>query len=176
MPNVYETGERKTIPAVLVYPVCGDEILMLHRNLRPEDFHAGKWNGLGGKFEPGESPLDTARRELREESGLDLPASAFRPLGVVNFPDFKPKAAEDWLVYVFVADVPKDRPAFLPGGRERSACPEGTLAWIKRDALLSLNLWPGDRHFLPLVLERRPFVSTMWYENGDCVRHWIQEL
>jgi 8-oxo-dGTP diphosphatase len=169
MANVYETGERKTIPAVLIYPQCGGDILMLHRNTKPGDFHAGKWNGLGGKFEPDESPLETARRELREESGIDLPPKAFTPLGVVNFPDFKPKASEDWLVYIFLAEVPETQ-------RGTSPCPEGTLSWVKRSELLKLNLWPGDRHFLPLVLKRKPFLSTMWYRDGDCVRHWLQEL
>jgi len=30
--------------------------LMLHRVKKENDYHRGKWNGLGGKFEPGESP------------------------------------------------------------------------------------------------------------------------
>lgn len=169
MPNAYETGARKAIPAVLIYAERGEEILMLHRNTRPGDFHAGKWNGLGGKCEPDESPLETARRELREEAGMDLPLAAFRPLGLVQFPNFKPKAAEDWLVYVFLAEAPA-------GPREPAACAEGTLQWVKRTELLALNLWPSDKHFLPLVLERRPFVATMWYKDGDCARHWVNPL
>src|SRR5437867_1018658 len=124
MGNAYETGERKAIPAVLVYPRCGSELLMLHRNTRPEDFHAGKWNGLGGKCEPGESPLETARRELAEESGLDLAAEAFRPLGVLQFPNFKPAASEDWIVFVFTVELEASRR--IEGGPRR----EGTLHWV----------------------------------------------
>ncbi|MBI5202060.1 MAG: 8-oxo-dGTP diphosphatase [Elusimicrobia bacterium] len=167
--NAFEAGARKLIPAVLIYAERGGSLLMLHRNTRPGDFHAGKWNGLGGKCEPGESPLETARRELREEAGLDLPETAFKPLGVVQFPDFKPKAGEDWIVWVFAADAP-EAPAEPP------KCPEGTLHWIERAKVLALNLWPGDKHFLPLVLERKPFVATMWYKDGDCVRHWVKPL
>ena len=153
MPNAYEKGERKAIPAVLVYPRCGDEVLMLHRNARPEDFHAGKWNGLGGKCEPDESPLDAAVRELREESGLALPAGAFRPL-----------------VFVFTAAVaPEDRREGLP-------CPEGALHWVHQDELLRLNLWDGDREFLPLMLAGKPFIGTLWYEGGRLARHWLRPL
>src|SRR5271156_6305865 len=99
--NPFESGARKVIPAVLVYASRGGhrgaETLMIHRNARPDDHHGGKWNGLGGKCEEGESPLETARREFHEESGLELPATAFKPLGVLQFPDFKPAKREDWI-------------------------------------------------------------------------------
>ncbi|MBI4424287.1 MAG: 8-oxo-dGTP diphosphatase [Elusimicrobia bacterium] len=143
---------------------------MLHRNAPREDFHAGKWNGLGGKCEPDESPLEAAGRELAEESGLELAAEAFRPLGVLQFPAFKPAAAEDWLVFVFTVAVP-------PAQRRREMpCAEGTLHWIAREKLLELNLWPGDREFLPLVLEGKPFIGSFWYRDGALARRWLQAL
>ena len=45
--------------------------VLLIRKRRPA-WQAGKLNGLGGKIEPGESPLDAMRREFREEAGIDL--------------------------------------------------------------------------------------------------------
>jgi len=42
--------------------------LMIHRVKKENDYHRGKWNGLGGKFEQGESPEDCAIREIKEES------------------------------------------------------------------------------------------------------------
>src|SRR4051812_2814241 len=98
--NAFETGERKVIPAVLIYAWRGDEVLMIRRDSgRPGDYHAGKWNGLGGKLELDESPVEGARRELREEAGLDLPESAFRALGSIQFPNFKAHKKEDWVVF-----------------------------------------------------------------------------
>jgi 8-oxo-dGTP diphosphatase len=44
--------------------------LMIYRNKKQNDYHEGKWNGLGGKFEAGESPEECAIREIAEESGL----------------------------------------------------------------------------------------------------------
>ncbi len=170
--NAFESGRRKNIPAVLVYARHGDEILMIHRNSpdRPEDYHAGKWNGLGGKCEPDESSLQAARRELLEESGLDLPVSAFRALGVLQFPNFKAHKNEDWTVFVFEAQVDAKE-------RDQTLRPsEVELHWIGAKDLLALNLWPGDRHFLPWVLQRRPFIGAFWYEGQELKDHWLQSL
>ena len=81
--NAFETGERKVIPAVLIYARDdGERVLMLHRNQKENDYHRGKWNGLGGKLEPGESPLQGAKREFEEESGIKAELSDFKSLGV----------------------------------------------------------------------------------------------
>ena len=46
--------------------------LMLHRTKKEQDENAGKWVGVGGKFEPGESPDACLVREVREETGFAL--------------------------------------------------------------------------------------------------------
>lgn len=167
--NDFESGRRKAIPAVLVYPRCGGDWLMIHRTgKKPGDAHQGKWNGLGGKCEADESPLETARREVLEEAGLDLPASAFRALGVLQFPNFKPARREDWIVFVFSAEVADKALAH--------DCPEGELHWIPKSSVLSLPLWAGDQHFLPLVLAGRSFMGTFWYKDGQVARHWLEVL
>lgn len=170
--NAFESGARKVIPAVLVYVRAGERILMVHRNApdRPDDYHAGKWNGLGGKCEPDESFVEAARREVLEESGLDLPADALRPLGVLQFPAFKAHKHEDWVCWVLVADVP-------PETAERALSgPEGDLHWVPARDLLALNLWPGDRHFVPFVVDRTPFMGTIWYRGQEVERAWVRAL
>ncbi len=67
-----ETREFAMKMGTLCYVRSGGKTLMLHRIKKPNDMHAGKWNGLGGKFEPGESPEDCVVREVREESGLSI--------------------------------------------------------------------------------------------------------
>jgi len=44
------------------------QVLLVKKN-RPE-FQKGKWNGIGGKIEPGEQPIDAMVREFREEAGI----------------------------------------------------------------------------------------------------------
>ena len=43
---------------------------MLHRTKKENDIHEGKWVGVGGKIEKGESPEECAVREVFEETGL----------------------------------------------------------------------------------------------------------
>ena len=54
----------------LVYIMKDDSCLMLHRIRKEHDVNHGKWIGVGGKFEPGESPEECMRREVREETGI----------------------------------------------------------------------------------------------------------
>ena len=67
----------------LCYMERGGEYLMLHRTKKKNDENRDKWIGVGGKFEPGESPEDCLRREVREETGLTLTRWRYR--GLVTF-------------------------------------------------------------------------------------------
>lgn len=171
-PNAFEAGKRFAIPAVLIYARSPAGVLMIHRNGdRPGDYHSGKWNGLGGKLEPDESPLEAARREFAEEAGVQLEPEAFRSLGVLTFPNFKAHKSEDWVVFVFAASLTDEQVRDIG-----LASDEGELHWVPEDELLSLNLWEGDHHFLPLVVRGQAFVGTIWYDGQAAIRHWIEPL
>ena len=64
--------------ATICYIDNGKELLMLHRNKKPNDVHEGKWIGVGGKLERGETPQECAAREILEETGLKAKASSKR--------------------------------------------------------------------------------------------------
>lgn len=174
MTNAFETGTRLCIPSVLVYVRVGTEVLMLHRYAIP-----GKkrlWNGLGGKCEPSESPLQAAQREVQEESGWLLDTELFQALGVIQFPNFRPKKHQDWVVFVFQVKLnarselgKKILQTPLP------PCSEGELHFIPQKNLLGLELWKADHVFLPWVFQSRPFLGTIWYEKTG-FRHWFQLL
>ena len=68
----------KTVAATLCYVRSGGRTLMLHRNKKEGDVHLGKWNGLGGKMDPRESPDDCVVREVHEESGLTVSDARLR--------------------------------------------------------------------------------------------------
>jgi 8-oxo-dGTP diphosphatase len=172
--NSFESGARKNIPAVLIYARNGDQILMIHRDA-PEraqaDDHAGKWNGLGGKSELGESARETCAREFREEAGLSLDVTRFSMLGVLQFPNFKEHKNEDWTVFVFLVHLSQEE-----SSKVLRSSPEGSLHWVPSKDLLKLNLWPGDRYFIPYVVDQKPFSGAIWYLGKDASRAEVLEI
>lgn len=142
--------------ATLCYVRHEGRTLMLHRVKKDDDVHEGKWNGLGGKFEEGESPETCVIREIEEESGLRIRSPRLR--GFLTFPLFN--KGEDWYVFVFTA---KD----FEG--ELCISNEGNLRWIPDDELLDLPLWDGDRVFIPLLEEEGFFSGRFTYREGALV-------
>jgi len=125
---------------------------MLHRVKKKNDYHEGKWNGLGGKFELGETPEECAIREIEEESGLIVKELKLK--GFITFPMFDGK--DDWYVFVFVIDK-------FEG--ELIDSPEGNLEWIPNEQLLKINLWDGDKIFIPWLDEEKFFSAKFNYKG-----------
>ena len=152
------------ILATLGYILSSDktEVLLIHRNARPNDTAFGKYNGLGGKLEAQEDVGEGMRREIQEEAGIEVTAMTLR--GTLSWPGFG-KNGEDWFGFIFVITEWKGVPL--------TANPEGALEWTPLERLLALklNLWPGDRYFLPLVFDADPrlFHGVMPYEHGKPV-------
>ena len=154
----------KTIEASLVYLFKDDHVLMLHRVKKEKDIHKDKWNGLGGKLEPAESPEECAVREIKEESGYDIHTLKFA--GHLFFPTFD-KQQNDWSVFVFTSDD--------FSGLQLENTPEGNLEWIHKDKLLNLNLWEGDRYFLPKLLSGDKFLGKFIYMDGRLVDYKLTD-
>jgi 8-oxo-dGTP diphosphatase len=138
----------------------GKRVLMIHRNARKDDHHLGKYNGLGGKMEPGEDIAACMRREIREEAGIECQEMRLR--GTLNWPGFG-KHGEDWLGFIFVVTRFEGTPL--------ESNHEGALEWVALESLHDLPMWEGDRHFLPLVFDAdpRPFHGVMPYQDGRMV-------
>jgi 8-oxo-dGTP diphosphatase len=144
--------------ATLCYVRRDGKTLMIHRMKKADDIHAGKWNGLGGKFEPGESPEDCVIREVMEESGLIIKNPIMK--GFLTFPDFAND--EDWYAFVFIAH---DYEGELIDPQE------GYLRWIDDNELLTLPLWEGDLIFLPWLNRPGFFSAKFRYLDGRLVDH-----
>ncbi len=129
----------------LVYLEREGKYLMLHRTKKKNDVNRDKWIGVGGKLETGESPEDCMRREVLEETGLSVRSFRFR--GIVTF--VSDRDPDEYMFLYTVSDW----------SGELGSCDEGELAWIECDRLYALTIWEGDRIFLRLLIEDRPFFS-----------------
>jgi 8-oxo-dGTP diphosphatase len=136
------------LPYTICFCLCGDQVLMLYRSKPP---NAGRWNGLGGKIEAGETPLISIHREMMEEAEIDLhQAQEVRFAGLVTWTFLHDQERSHRGMYVFLARLASDFPIGPDHGTS-----EGLLSWK------AFN-WICDRsnpsvvsnipHFLPGML------------------------
>ena len=136
----------------LCYIEKDDQYLMLHRTKKKIDPSHDLWMGVGGHFEEGESPEDCVLREVYEETGLTL--TDYKLRGVVSFSD------NDWYEYMFLYSGYDFKGSV-------TVCSEGDLVWVdKEKSVTELPIWEGDKIFLKLMNEGKPFFSLkLHYEN-----------
>lgn len=140
---------------VLCYLEQNEQYLMLYRNKKENDINAGKWIGVGGKIEAGETPEDALLREVEEETGLHLTAYRFR--GVVDF------CSDTFCetMHLFTATA---------WNGTLGACDEGDLRWIAKSELHRYPLWEGDAVFLKaLQTDKPPFRLRLCYQGDRLV-------
>ena len=162
----------------------------MFRGKKPNDPNAGKWIGIGGKFEEGESPDECMLREVREETGLLLTEYHFH--GIIRF---RSDAWEYEDMYLYSAKAPagaaggpgKTSEGIAEGSGVKSECAaggpdvksegaalkdcsEGELSWIDKEQIMELPLWEGDRLFLKKMLDGEETIEmTLQYEGETLV-------
>lgn len=135
------------------------QYLMLYRNKKKNDVNAGKWVGIGGKVEPGETYDECVVREVFEETGLQL--TQYDRRGIVHF--ISDEWSEEMILYTARGYT----------GEMREDCSEGQLAWIDIDSLGELSLWEGDMVFLKLLAEGRYNIDlTLCYQGDRLINYY----
>lgn len=137
----------------LCYIEKEDSYLMLHRIKKEKDINKDKWIGVGGHFEPGESPEECLLREVREETGLTL--TSWRLRGIITFGT---DSCETEYMFLYTADGYTGT---------LTDCSEGVLEWVKKERIRELPIWEGDQIFFRLLDAEEPFFSlTLRYEGN----------
>ena len=156
----YENKPKDYQETVLCYIFKDDEVLMLKKNEVKGDMNSSKWLGVGGHIEENESPDDAILRETKEETGLTL--TSYDLLGTIKF-YMNGKYTEK--IYVYAGYEVKG---------EMISCDEGLLQFFKKDEILNLSLWEGDKIFLRPLLENKKFKCSLYYNDEKLINYKIK--
>ena len=150
------------IEATLCFLLVGERILL---GMKKRGLGVGKWNGFGGKVEPGEDVVQTAVRELHEEAGITVAAADLTPMAQLTFnmPTWQMR------VHVFVAHQWQGEP------RESE---EMQPRWFDVAAIPYDQMWADDAYWLPYLLRCQRIEARFWYaEDNETVTTWdVQQL
>lgn len=135
--------------ASLCFVIKDGSILLIHKK---RGLGAGKVNGPGGRLEPGESALEAAVRETREEIGVT-------PLGVESAGELRFQFVDGYALHceVFTARDAEGTPVETD---------EAAPFWTRVADIPFDDMWTDDRHWIPWMLARRPFLGSFCFD-GD---------
>ncbi len=124
--------------------------------MKKRGFGEGRWNGFGGKVGEGETIEEAAKREIREEAGIE--AHDLARMGLIYF-EFKgdPQILE---VHIFrttsFSGTPVETEEMKP-------------QWFTIDEIPFKNMWPDDMYWFPMLLSGRKFKATFLFDGHDII-------
>jgi 8-oxo-dGTP diphosphatase len=153
------SARHRAAPRTLLFLERDGRVLLIQG--AAHKWWAGRWNGLGGGVRPGEDILAAARREAREETGLEPTGLRLAAIGHVA-------AEPPVLIFVFLGALPDGEPR---------ATPEGELRWFSREDLSdsSLSLMPDLPELLPRLWALPPDGHPLFYVSDSSGRLTFRE-
>jgi len=124
--------------------------------MKKRGFGAGRWNGFGGKVSPEETIEDAAKREIKEEAGIEV--INLDKAGIIEF-EFKgnPEILE---VHIFKSKNFSGEP---------TESEEMKPQWFHIDEIPFDTMWPDDIHWLPFFLEGKKFRGRFLFGKSDAI-------
>jgi 23S rRNA (cytosine1962-C5)-methyltransferase len=143
--------------ATLCFLVRSKPVRQVLLGYKKRGFGQGKFNGIGGKVEPGETVASAAQRELAEETGIAVPLEDLAYVGILTFtfpntPDWNSE------IHVFRVDDPQGEPV---------ESDEISPKWFDVDKLPFDQMWDDDRYWLSPVLAGLPYSARFTFQDDN---------
>lgn len=136
-----------------------EQFLLLKRAKMP---HREKYVPVGGKLEPFEDPYSAAKRELQEETGIELDELTYCGVLIETAPiDY------NWQCNIYVADIDFMEPPF---------CDEGTLEWIAFAEVEKVPTPQTDWHIYQFIMQKRIFAINAVYNQEMELISMVEEI
>ncbi|MBJ95332.1 MAG: NUDIX hydrolase [Rickettsiales bacterium] len=148
---------QPTDRATLLFVLDESKILLIRKK---RGLGAGKISAPGGRMEPGESPLQCALRELKEEVGVTAFEAAERGLHHFQFMD-----GYALKVHVFITRRWSGEPVETD---------EAIPLWFDVAALPYEEMWEDDRLWMPHLLAGRSFVGWYLFDGDSMLQHRLE--
>ena len=151
MPSQHNTIMKKLLTLGLL--VKNGKILL---GMKKRGFGAGRWNGFGGKLNEGETLQDAAIREYYEESTIK--PTKIEKVGNIEFVFEGQEQTLDVHFFKIIEYT----------GTETET-EEMKPEWFDFDKIPFENMWPDDRHWMPLFLAGKKFKGTILFKDSNTI-------
>lgn len=139
--------------ATLLFLFKDNQVLLA---MKKRGFGEGRWNGVGGKPQYGESIIDAAIRECSEE--IVVTPNNIKEVATLNF--YFPEKSKDWdqQVIVFSCNnwdgIPVETEEMAP-------------KWFSIDEIPYDQMWSDDIYWLPKVIEGEYVKADFHFDDND---------
>ena len=128
----------------------GDMVLMIQRGKPPRQ---GSWSLPGGAQELGETIHEAARREVREETGLEIEI-----FGLIDVVDSVRPDADDKIEYHYTLI---DLAGHAVGGTLMAGGDAQDCRWFTRPEIDAMDIWPETKRIIALAVDRYGTPDTL---------------
>lgn len=149
---------------MLKYTICfikrGEKILLLNRE---KSAWMGVWNGVGGKIEANETPIESVLREVKEETGITLMNAEYK--GKVTWTDGSTYFGG---MYAYIAELPESYEYHTPIKVEEGILDWKEISWILHPQNMGIA---GLKNYLAKMLNEQTIYEYQFtYKDDEIIK------